>query len=81
MSQTGKVLGIVLVDLSCEYNYYRTDIARTVPVSGKFTKEQRALYELYLIAYRAARSVRCFYGSARKKPLVSLGRARPGAAL
>lgn len=45
---------LMLVDLSCEYDYYRTDIARTVPVSGKFTREQRALYELYLIAYRAA---------------------------
>lgn len=45
---------VMLVDLSCEYNYYRTDIARTAPVSGKFTAQQRALYDLYLVAYRAA---------------------------
>ncbi len=45
---------VMLVDLSCETDYYKTDLARTAPVSGKFTKEQRALYDLYLIAYRAA---------------------------
>jgi Xaa-Pro aminopeptidase len=45
---------VMLVDLSCEYHYYKTDLARTAPVSGKFTPEQRALYDLYLVAYRAA---------------------------
>jgi len=45
---------VMLVDLSCEYNYFKTDLARTAPVSGKFTAKQRALYDLYLIAYRAA---------------------------
>lgn len=45
---------VTLVDLSCEYDYYKTDLARTAPVSGKFTKEQRGLYDLYLVAYRAA---------------------------
>ena len=45
---------VMLVDLSCEYDYFKTDLARTAPVSGTFTKEQRALYDLYLVAYRAA---------------------------
>ena len=45
---------VMLVDVSCEYNYYKTDIARTAPVSGKFTAQQRALYDIYLVAYRAA---------------------------
>ena len=49
--QAGEVM---LVDLSCETDYFKTDLARTVPVSGKFTPEQRALYDLYLVAYRAA---------------------------
>lgn len=45
---------VMLVDLSCEYDYFKTDLARTAPVSGTFTREQRALYDLYLVAYRAA---------------------------
>jgi Xaa-Pro aminopeptidase len=45
---------VMLVDLSCEHNYFKTDLARTAPVSGTFTREQRALYDLYLVAYRAA---------------------------
>ena len=45
---------VMLVDLSCEYNYYKTDVARTAPISGKFTAQQRALYDIYLVAYRAA---------------------------
>jgi Xaa-Pro aminopeptidase len=49
--QAGEVM---LVDLSCETDYFKTDLARTAPVSGKFTPEQRALYDLYLVAYRAA---------------------------
>jgi Xaa-Pro aminopeptidase len=51
VTQSGEVM---LVDLSCEYDYFKTDLARTAPVSGTFTKEQRALYDLYLVAYRAA---------------------------
>jgi len=45
---------IVLVDHSAEYNYHISDIARTVPVSGTFSPEYRALYEIYLVAYWAA---------------------------
>ena len=45
---------IVLVDHSAEFNYHISDIARTVPVSGTFSPEYRALYELYLVAYWAA---------------------------
>jgi Xaa-Pro aminopeptidase len=49
--ETGEVM---LVDLSCETDYFKTDLARTAPVSGQFTSEQRSLYDLYLVAYRAA---------------------------
>ena len=45
---------LMLVDLSCEYDYFKTDVARTATVSGKFTAQQRALYDIYLVAYRAA---------------------------
>jgi Xaa-Pro aminopeptidase len=44
---------LVLVDHSAEVNYYTCDIARTVPVSGKFDADQRIAYEAYLAAYEA----------------------------
>jgi len=39
---------LILIDAGCEYNYYASDITRTIPVEGKFTKAQRELYELVL---------------------------------
>jgi Xaa-Pro aminopeptidase len=44
---------VALIDHSAEANYYVSDIARTVPVSGKFSPEQRLAYETYLAAYQA----------------------------
>lgn len=32
----------------CEYHGYSSDITRTWPISGKFTPEQRVLYEIVL---------------------------------
>jgi Xaa-Pro aminopeptidase len=39
---------LVLVDAGAEYDYYAADVTRTWPVSGRFTAEQRAIYELVL---------------------------------
>ncbi len=39
---------IVLIDAGCEYQFYASDITRTFPVNGKFSKEQQAIYELVL---------------------------------
>ncbi|MDP3788252.1 MAG: M24 family metallopeptidase [Candidatus Chromulinivorax sp.] len=39
---------LVVVDAGARYNYYCADITRTYPVSGKFTPEQKELYELVL---------------------------------
>lgn len=39
---------LLLVDAGCEYNYYASDITRTWPVSGKFSPEQRDLYQAVL---------------------------------
>jgi Xaa-Pro aminopeptidase len=39
---------LVLVDAGVEYNYYCADVTRTFPVNGKFTREQRAIYEAVL---------------------------------
>jgi Xaa-Pro aminopeptidase len=45
---------LVLVDAGCCYDYYNADITRTFPASGRFSGEQRAIYELVLAAQMAA---------------------------
>jgi len=44
---------LVLMDCGAEYRGYSADITRTFPVSGKFTPEQRTLYDLVLKAQEA----------------------------
>ena len=44
---------LVLVDAGGEYNYYASDITRTFPVNGKFSPEQKQIYELVLQAQLA----------------------------
>ena len=39
---------LVLIDAGCELDCYASDITRTFPVNGRFSPEQRALYELVL---------------------------------
>ncbi len=50
-TQDGELL---LMDIGAEYNYYAADITRTIPVNGKFTPEQTAIYQLVLTAQKAA---------------------------
>ena len=38
----------------CEFECYASDITRTYPVNGRFSPEQRAVYEVVLAANRAA---------------------------
>jgi Xaa-Pro aminopeptidase len=45
---------LVLVDAGAEYRGYASDITRTFPVGGRFSKEQRALHELVGAAQAAA---------------------------
>lgn len=45
---------LVLIDAACEYEHYASDITRTFPASGKFSIEQKAIYELVLKAQDAA---------------------------
>ena len=45
---------LVLIDAGCEYEYYASDITRTFPASGKFSDEQKAVYEIVLKAQEAA---------------------------
>ncbi len=46
---------LLLIDAGCSTNdYYNGDITRTFPINGKFTSEQRAIYEIVLAAQNAA---------------------------
>jgi len=45
---------LVCIDSGASYRGYGADITRTIPVSGKFTKRQRELYEIVLKAEEAA---------------------------
>ena len=45
---------LILVDAGCEYQMYASDITRTFPVGGKFSKEQLDIYNVVLKANLAA---------------------------
>lgn len=45
---------LLLVDAGAEYRCYASDITRTIPINGRFTPEQRAIYQLVLDAQLAA---------------------------
>ncbi|EKD72256.1 MAG: hypothetical protein ACD_45C00724G0002 [uncultured bacterium] len=44
---------LILIDAGAEYNNYAADITRTFPVNGRFSPEQRAIYNLVLNAQLA----------------------------
>jgi Xaa-Pro aminopeptidase len=50
-AEAGEVL---LMDCGAEYHGYTADITRTIPVSGKFSPEQREIYNLVYTAQEAA---------------------------
>ncbi|GAB6388655.1 Xaa-Pro aminopeptidase [Stutzerimonas marianensis] len=41
---------LVLIDAGCEIDCYASDITRTFPVNGRFSAEQRAIYDIVLAA-------------------------------
>jgi Xaa-Pro aminopeptidase len=45
---------LLLVDAGCEHHFYASDITRTFPVNGRFSPEQRAVYDIVLRANQAA---------------------------
>lgn len=45
---------LLLVDAGCEYDCYASDVTRTYPVSGRFSRAQRDIYELVLHAHDEA---------------------------
>jgi Xaa-Pro aminopeptidase len=44
---------LVLMDLGAEYRGFTADVTRTIPANGKFTKEQKAIYDLVYEAQEA----------------------------
>lgn len=49
--QAGETL---VMDIGASYGGYTADVTRTVPVNGRFSAEQRAVYEVVLAAQKAA---------------------------
>ena len=45
---------LVLIDAGAELDHYAADITRTFPVSGRFSAEQKAVYDIVLAAQLAA---------------------------
>jgi len=53
-SKTHIVKELVLMDIGAEYHGYSADVTRTVPSGGKFTPDQKAIYDL---VYKAQEEV------------------------
>lgn len=48
---------LLLLDVAAEYANYNADLTRTIPVNGKFSKRQRAVYDAVLRVFKAAKSM------------------------
>jgi len=57
---------MILMDLGAEFHGYTADITRTIPVNGKFSPEQKLIYELVLKAQEEAMKI-CKPGTPRQQ--------------
>ncbi len=48
---------LILMDFGARYGHYNADLTRTLPVNGKFTKRQRAVYDACLRLHKYARRI------------------------
>lgn len=48
---------LILMDFGAEYGYYAADLTRTVPVTGRFTRRQKTVYNACLHLHRYAASI------------------------
>jgi Xaa-Pro aminopeptidase len=48
---------LILLDVGAEYGNYNADMTRTIPVSGRFTARQRAVYDAVLRVHREASNI------------------------
>jgi len=53
-NQPLKAGDLLLIDAGCEHEYYASDITRTFPVNGRYSPEQRAVYDVVRAAQHAA---------------------------
>jgi Xaa-Pro aminopeptidase len=53
LDSTMKAGDLVRLDVGCEWEHYQGDLGRTVPVSGKYTEEQREIWTIFVAAYQA----------------------------
>lgn len=60
---------LLLMDVAAECSGYASDVTRTIPVNGKFSKRQREIYDIVLGAANAA--------IAQVKPGMTLGKTTP----
>jgi len=57
---------MILMDLGAEFHGYSADITRSIPISGKFSPEQKQIYELVLKAQEEAMKI-CKPGTPRQQ--------------
>ncbi|MGA2296531.1 MAG: aminopeptidase P family protein [FCB group bacterium] len=64
---------LVLMDCGAEYHGYTADISRTFPISGKFSREQKIIYNIVIEAQDSA-FAECYPGNATIQPHVTAKR-------
>ena len=57
---------LILMDLGAEYHGYTADVTRTIPANGKFTTEQKLIYNLVYKAQEASINETIIGGNFRK---------------
>ena len=65
-NQQCKAGDLILLDVAAEYANYKSDLTRTVPVSGKFTDRQKAVYNAVNTVKKEATKLlasRCLLGT------------------
>ena len=48
---------VLLMDFGCKYANYNADLTRTIPVNGRFTDRQRAVYDAVLRSFKMAKGL------------------------
>ncbi len=56
-SQECKDGEVILLDVAAEYANYASDLTRSIPVNGRFTKRQREVYDAVLSVFKASKDM------------------------
>lgn len=56
-NQECKAGDVLLMDFGAEYGHYASDLTRTIPVNGQFSKRQRSVYDAVLQIMREAQQL------------------------